>query len=90
MALLASAAIVLATFGVLFASANPDSLEQFAERTGIVDNARIVLASPLAGYQAAALTSPWLQESVAGWVGIALIFLVCVAIGRTAVRGGSS
>lgn len=90
LSVLAAGAVLLVTVGILFASANPDGLERFAEQVGIAGSARALLTAPLAGYQAALLDSAWLRESVAGGVGLMLIFLVCFVIGRAILRGRSA
>lgn len=90
LSVLAAGAILMVTVGVLFASADPDGLERFAEQVGIADSARTLLTAPLADYQAALLDSAWLRESVAGAVGLVLILLVCLVIGRAVLRGRSA
>src|SRR5262249_1878593 len=49
---LALAAVFLAVIGVLFASTHPDGLEKLAQTLGIAANAKPLLTSPLADYQA--------------------------------------
>jgi cobalt/nickel transport system permease protein len=73
------AAVLLATVGVLFASAAPDSIEKL----GI---AKELISSPFGGYQAAFLESGWLRKAGAGLAGLALIYGACLAIGRAVAR----
>jgi len=84
--LLAIVAVLLATVGVLFASADPDGLEQFAEQIGIADHARVLLETPLADYEARFLGSSWLSKTAAGLAGLALIYGLCILLGKILVR----
>ncbi|MEK7407252.1 MAG: energy-coupling factor ABC transporter permease [Acidobacteriota bacterium] len=83
---LALAAVLLAVGGVLAASQAPDVLESLAERLGIAPQARALLATPLADYEAQVFSSPWLRKAAAGLVGLGLIYGACVALGRLAAR----
>jgi hypothetical protein len=78
---LVSAAIVLAVFGVLIASAAPDGLERMAERAGIAQQATTVYKTALADYEIAGLSSPWLRKAFAGVAGLVGIYLVCLVLG---------
>jgi cobalt/nickel transport system permease protein len=69
LAALALVAVVLATVGALFASAWPDGLEAVAERTGISQQARNLLETPLADYGG----ESWPRKVLAGAAGIALV-----------------
>jgi len=90
LAALAAVAVVLATVGALFASANPDVLERFTEQTGIASAARDFLQAPLAGYKIGLLDLGWLRQSSAGAVGLALTFLVSIGIGKVIGRRRSA
>ncbi len=85
-AALAAMAVVLATVGVLFASAWPDGLETVAERTGVARSAWNLFTTPLAGYEANFPGAAWLRRIVAGVIGISLaggtLFFVQRWIGR--------
>lgn len=87
---LASASVLLAAVGVLFASAHPDGLEKLAEEIGIASRAQALLATPFADYEAAFLASPWLRQSAAGMAGLLLIFGFCVLLGRIVGKKGST
>ncbi len=71
-AALAAMAVVLATVGVLFASAWPDGLETVAERVGIAQSARNLFTTPLADYEASFFDASWLRKIAAGAIGVAL------------------
>ncbi len=71
--LLAVTAVVVASVGVLFTSSLPDGIEKLAEKAGIAGKARYLLDTPLADYQARALSSGWWSRAVAGLAGIVLI-----------------
>ena len=83
---LAVAAILLAVVGVLFASSHPDGLEKLAEDIGLASQARNLIATPFADYEAGFLHLPWLRKAAAGMAGLALIFAVCVIFGRMLAR----
>jgi hypothetical protein len=83
---LASAAVLLAVVGVLAASTHPDGLEKLAQNIGIASHAKALVATPLAGYEAAGFASPWLGKAAAGLTGLGLIFGACVLFGRYAAR----
>ena len=85
----AIAALVLVTLGGLIASSSPDTLEHFAEQIGISDRARNLLQAPLADY-GARFGSNWLAQAAAGLAGLALIFVLCVTLGKLlAMRSAS-
>jgi cobalt/nickel transport system permease protein len=79
-------AVMLAAVGVLFASASPDGIEKLGEETGIASQARSYITTPLAGYEAAFVQSPSLAKAAAGLAGLALIYFLCVTIGRAVAR----
>ena len=82
---IAIAAVLLAAFGVVAASAAPDALQQLAGKLGLTQRAPWA-ASPLAGYQVAAISTEWLRKAAAGLVGIALIYALCLVTGRMLAR----
>ena len=82
---IAIAAALLAVFGVLVASAAPDGLQQLAHKLGLTEQA-LWIFSPLAGYQIPAFSSEWMRRAAAGLLGIALIYLLCLATGRLLAR----
>jgi cobalt/nickel transport system permease protein len=71
----ALAAVLLATVGALVASTSPDPIEKLGQ-------ARILLSTPLGGYQFAAMGAGWLPKAAAGLAGLGLVYGVCVGIGR--------
>jgi cobalt/nickel transport system permease protein len=83
-------AVLLAAVGVLFASTHPDVLESLAERIGIAGRARTLIAGPLMDYEARFFGSPWMQKAAAGLVGLALIYGVCLLVGRFIARQRSA
>jgi cobalt/nickel transport system permease protein len=80
--MLAAAALLLAVVGVLFASSSPDVLESFAEKAGFAEQARTLLATPVADYEWQALESPWLKKASAGLLGLVLIYALCLTWAR--------
>jgi cobalt/nickel transport system permease protein len=88
--MLASAAVLLAVVGVLFASTQPDGIEKLAQTTGISAQAQSLFSTPLADYQAGFMSSPWLRRATAGLVGLALIYGACVLFGRFVSRNRST
>jgi len=77
-------AIFLAAVGVLFSSAAPDGIEKLGLVSGIAERARTLVATPFAGYETSFLASSWMRKTSAGLAGLALIYGVCLAIGRVA------
>jgi len=83
---LALAAVLLASIGILFASAAPDGIEKLAEQIGIAGRARSLLDTPLADYQLRLFASPWSREAAAGLIGLAMILLICFGLARLLAR----
>jgi cobalt/nickel transport system permease protein len=81
---LALAAVLLATVGVFFATATPDGIERLAA------HARTLFSTPFSGYEASFLATPWLRKAVSGLAGLALIYAVCITIGRLAAARNRS
>lgn len=86
LAILLIAGILLATGGVLVASAAPDSLEWLAEEAGLAGRALTLLETPLADYQARFIAWPWLAQATAGLAGLAAALAVSIGLGRLLVR----
>lgn len=82
----AIAAVVLASAGVIVATAAPDGIQQLAHGTGITSRETAIIASPLRDYMLPALGSAALGRAAAGLIGVVLIFAVCVLIGRRMAR----
>jgi cobalt/nickel transport system permease protein len=83
---LALTAVLLAVLGVLFASTDPDGLDRLAQQLGIASRARVLISTPLAGYEAQIMTSPWLRKAAAGAAGLVLAYLAVLWLGRVASR----
>ena len=86
LASLAAAAILLAVFGVLFASADPDGLEKLAERAGISGHARNLIVAPLADYELQGAGWAWIRKAGAGLVGVAILTVAVLLLGRLIAR----
>ncbi|MCX6625141.1 MAG: energy-coupling factor ABC transporter permease, partial [Acidobacteria bacterium] len=83
---LATAALMLVVGGVLLASSAPDGLERLIQDAGLASRSRNLLPAPLADYQWNAAPSEWLRKAAAGLAGLALIYGVCVVVGRSLTR----
>jgi hypothetical protein len=77
-------AVSLGAVGVLFSSAAPDAIEKLGLVSGFAGRFKALLATPFSGYEASFLASPWMRKAGAGVAGLALIYGVCLAIGRVA------
>lgn len=84
------AAVLLAAVGTMFASASPDGLEKIAEHVGISAQARALVSSPLADYEANFFDSAWIRKAAAGLAGLSIVYLVCVGLGRWVSRQRSA
>ena len=82
-------AVLLAGVGVVFAATSPDGIQKLGLQTGIASQARTLLSTPLAGYQASFLGSGWMGKAGAGMAGLALIYGACLLLGRLAARNRS-
>lgn len=83
---LAAAAILLASVGILFASALPDGIFRLAAKVGIVGRAANLIRAPLAGYEARFLAVGWPGRMAAGMTGLALIGTLGWLLGRMVMR----
>jgi cobalt/nickel transport system permease protein len=83
---LAASAAVLGCGGFLLASSSPDSLERLAERLGIANRATTVVAAPMPDYQLMLAPSETIGKIAAAIAGLAIVYLVCVAISRAVGR----
>ena len=81
--ILISSAIILVVFGVLIASSAPDGLSKIAEKAGISTQATTLYKTALTDYQFQGLGSPWLRKALAGLVGLAAIYALCLGLGAT-------
>jgi cobalt/nickel transport system permease protein len=78
----AAVAVLLASFGWLVASERPDGLESLVLRAGISDRVTSLFGSPLVEYQASFIANPAVAKTVAGTAGLAVIYVLCIAISR--------
>ena len=88
--LLVTAAILMMAAGVMYISALPDGFESLAARVGVVSREQIVWAAPFADYEASFLAGDWGRKSLAGLAGLAIIYGVCLTVGRLLVRQRSA
>lgn len=79
---LAAASAIVAGFGIFAASTLPDGIGRLAQQAGISSTTTKFLSSPLADYKVQAVSSPWLTRSLAGLIGLLLIYIFCLGIGR--------
>ncbi len=89
-AAIAIAAVLLVTFGILWASAAPENLARMAAQFGISAHAPVWLHAPLADYQFQGAASLWLRKASAGLAGLALIYGICALTGRLLTRQRSA
>lgn len=75
-AVVALAAILLVTAGVLVASTHPDGIQKLG-------TAKSFITSPFADYEISFLTSPWLKRAGGGLAGVFLIYIVVMSVGRS-------
>jgi cobalt/nickel transport system permease protein len=86
----ALAAVGLAAVGVWLASGLPDGLEKLAQTLGLEARARRLYATPLADYRLPGSGAGWVSQAAAGILGLALIYLLCLAVGRMISRRRSA
>jgi len=82
----ALAGLLLATVGVLFASAAPDGIQRLGRQTGIAERAKALFSTPFADYQAAFFQAGWERKAAGGLAGIAIVYAACLIAGRAAAR----
>jgi cobalt/nickel transport system permease protein len=87
---IAIAAVLLATFGILWASAAPENLERMAAQFGVSAHAPVWLHAPLADYRWQGVAPLWLRKASAGLAGLALIYGICALTGRLLTRQRSA
>lgn len=83
---LCAAAVVLAGIGFIFTSVAPDGIERLLGPERLKEVAKI-LYTPLTDYHLAGLKQMWLSQAFAGLIGITIVYVVCLALGRF-VAGG--
>ena len=83
---LVAASASLAGLGVFIASPRPDGIPKLALETGITSRVTTLLTSPLADYRLHMFSSPFLTpfltKSLAGLIGLLVVYLLCLAIRR--------
>lgn len=84
---LGASAMILAGAGIFVASTHPDGIQRLAQQTGIVGQTATLFRTPFADYQAAFVSSPWLTKSIAGMVGILVVYVLCLVISRFLTAG---
>jgi cobalt/nickel transport system permease protein len=87
---IAIAAVLLAAFGILWASTAPENLEHVAAQFGIAAHAPLWLHAPLADYEWQGSASLWFRRASAGLAGLALIYGICALTGKLLTRQRSA
>lgn len=83
---LAIAALIVVVLAPL-ASSDPDGLERVAEDHGFIDLAENVLGGLLGDYAIPGVSDPVISTILSGLLGVAIVFLVIVGVGRLLARG---
>jgi cobalt/nickel transport system permease protein len=81
-ALLGVVAVLLAGVGAWWASPLPDLLEFGMEGQGIAGRAQTLFQTAFTDYEWQRMNSEWLRKSIAGLLGVALVFGVSTAVFR--------
>jgi cobalt/nickel transport protein len=76
-----AACLVIAGFLSIFASPDPDGLEQVAEDQGFIEAGHEVIASPMPDYAVPGIENQSLAGSLAGIIGVVLMFGLVFAAG---------
>jgi cobalt/nickel transport system permease protein len=84
-AALACASMALAGAGVFVASTRPDGIERVGLQTGLTSHLTTWFSSPLADYRVQAISSPFLAKSIAGIIGLVIVYLICLGVSRVLV-----
>ena len=82
---LAIAALVVIVLGPL-ASSDPDGLERVAEDAGFLGLAENFFAGLLGDYAIPGVDNAWLSTVLAGLLGLAIVVVVMVVLGRVVTR----
>ena len=88
--LLVTAALLMTIGGVLYISALPDGFQALASRVGVASREHIIWAAPFADYEAPFLAGDWGRKSLAGLAGMAIIYGICLTVGRLLMRQRSA
>jgi len=78
------ASVFLAAVGVLYSSPAPDGIEQTGLISGLAARVQTLVTTPFSGYEAAFFSGPWARKATAGLAGLAIIYVLCLMIGRLA------
>jgi hypothetical protein len=81
---LATASAGLAGLGVFIASTRPDGIQRLMS-----SHTTAWLSSPLADYRLHMLASPFLAKSLAGLIGLLIVYLLCLGVSRALEREGA-
>jgi cobalt/nickel transport system permease protein len=84
---LVTASVSFAGLGVFLASSSPDGIQKLARDTGITSHVASLLISPLADYRQHVFSSPFLARSIAGLIGLFVVYLLCLAVRRVLTAG---
>ena len=76
------AAIFIGGILSLFASSEPDGLERVAEDYEFIEEGKEVVNSPLSEYMTPGIEDETLSASVAGIIGVLIMFSLALLIGR--------
>ncbi|MBA7482344.1 hypothetical protein ES707_17830 [subsurface metagenome] len=79
--------LLLAGFLSPFASSFPDGLEKIAEDLGFIEKGKAIFSSPLAGYLFPGIESERLATSLAGIIGVLLVFGLAWELERLLSKG---
>lgn len=82
---LAIAALVVIVLAPL-ASPDPDGLEKVAEERGFIERAQDAVYNVLPDYSIPGIDDPFLSTVLAGLIGVSVIFLLTVGLGRLLAR----
>ncbi len=82
-------AVIIVVLAAALASPDPDGLERIAEAQGFLARAQEAVFHVFADYQLPGVADPLLGTIAAGLIGLAVVFLVVVGLGRFLRRPSS-
>jgi hypothetical protein len=82
---IAVAALVVIVLAPL-ASSDPDGLERVAEDQGFIERAENFFAGFLGDYAIPGVDNAWLSTVLAGLLGVAIVVIVMLVVGRVVAR----
>jgi cobalt/nickel transport protein len=75
--------LLMAVVLSVFASSDPDGLERVAEDLGFIESAEdSPVNSPVPDYEVPGIGGTWLATSLAGFLGVAAVFVMLFLIGK--------